>query len=66
MKNEARHTYHVDEWSKRYCFNCPLPDCVSTDSPLCPLNKARKIDKDQKTLHLLPLFANIKQPGGQA
>jgi len=65
-KRKAHHTYTIDRWSARFCFNCPLPDCVTTESPHCPINKARRIEQERKTMYKLPLFSGINQPGGQA
>jgi len=37
----ARYRCYIDPWSQRYCFTCPLPDCVGTNSQACPIFQAK-------------------------
>ena len=41
-KGVARFRAYIDPWSKAYCFNCPLADCIDEDHPDCPINQAKE------------------------
>jgi hypothetical protein len=40
-EKQRRYTYHIHHLEAEHCYTCPLDDCVGTNSPRCPIFKAR-------------------------
>lgn len=49
VKKKRSYSFYIDEWSKKYCFDCPLPECVGDINERCPIYKAKRAAADRKT-----------------
>ncbi|NJN98996.1 MAG: hypothetical protein HC875_35320 [Anaerolineales bacterium] len=55
----------VDLVSLRYCFTCPLPDCVDKDHSACPIFQAKRVKDRQSPSGAAPLQPARSAPLGR-